>query len=679
MSDCHQVPDAPIELTTAGRMPLIALAGQPNLGKSTLFNLLTGLNQHVGNWPGKTVERREGRVGIGDRPCRLVDLPGTYSLTANSPEEVIAREFIVRERPDVVIAVVTAANLERSLYLVAELLALHAPMVVALNMMDVAAQEGIQIEADVLQAALGVPVVPMVAVRASGAQELLRVVLDTLEERRGDSPRPPAIREDHRQALEEISRAIAGRVPAPYPADWVALKLLEGDAEITRRMQSEVPEQAWLAVEGVLRQHDDAMLAVASGRYEWIGRMVRAAVVRPRIGQVSLTNQIDKWATHPFWGLAILAGILGLAFWLTFTIGSPMQAWLDTRIIAGLVKLAAGALAPAPAWIQGLVVQGILGGAGAVLTFLPIMAIFFLAFGLLEDTGYMARAGFVMDNLMHVMGLHGKSFLPLFLGFGCNVPAIMGTRVIESPAARLLTILITPLVPCSARMAIIAFLAPAFFGPKAILVSWGLILFSMLLLVGLGWVLNLAIFRGRRSAFIMEMPLYHLPNARSIGLLVLQRLGSFVSKAGTTILAVAVAVWALSVLPHGQFSSSYLMQFGKFVSPVGEWMGLDWRLAVALIASFPAKENAIAALGVMFGGASDAGLAQTLASTYSASTALAFMVASMIFIPCAPTVAAMRQETGSWRWTLLGVALLLGLSILASGLVYRLALAAGLQ
>jgi ferrous iron transport protein B len=677
MSDSHSASGPTVEIKSDTHVPLIAIAGQPNLGKSTLFNLLTGLNQHVGNWPGKTVERREGRFELEGEACRLVDLPGTYSLTANSPEEVIAREFIVRERPDVVVAVVSAANLERSLYLLAELLALHAPVVVALNMMDVARQEGLQVEPEVLQAAIGVPVIPMVAVRADGARELLRVVKDTLQERRGDTPHPPEIRADHREALDHIEHLIAGHVPAPYPVDWMALKLLEGDAEITRLLKSTMPPQGWAEVEGTLRQHDDAMLAVASGRYEWIGRMVRAAVVRPRLGQVSITNRLDQWATHPVLGLVILAAILGLVFWLTFTIGSPIQVWLDITIVHGLATLAGNALSSAPGWVQGLVVQGVIGGAGAVLTFLPIMAIFFMAFGLLEDTGYMARAGFVMDNLMHVMGLHGKSFLPLFLGFGCNVPAIVGTRVIDSPSARMLTILITPFVPCSARLAIIAFLAPAFFGPQALLVSWGLILLSMLLLIVVGWMLNLTIFRGRRSAFIMEMPLYHLPNARTIGLLVWQRLWSFVSKAGTAILAMAVVVWALSVLPYGDFNSSFLMQFGRIVAPIGIWMGLDWRLTVALIASFPAKENAIAALGVIFGG-TEAGLAQTLSATYATATGLAFLVASMLFIPCAPTVASMRQETGSWKWTLLGSGMMLAVSILAAGTVYRLAVAAGL-
>jgi ferrous iron transport protein B len=678
MSECHDAPPAAAESKTREQLPLIALAGQPNLGKSTLFNLLTGLNQHVGNWPGKTVERREGRFALGPSECRLVDLPGTYSLTANSPEEVIAREFILHEQPDLVVVVVSAANLERSLYLVAELLALPAPLVVALNMMDVAEREGMTVEPEVLQAALGVPVVPMVASRAMGGKELMRVVRETLEDQRGESPHPPEIRTDHRQALEQISRRIAGSVPRPYPPAWIALKLLEGDEAVTSMMRSALPESEWAGVHDILRAHDDAMLAVASGRYEWIGRMVRAAVVQPRMGPVSWTNQVDRWATHPFWGLVILTGILGVVFGITFAVGSPLQTWLDTTAVGALSTLAGQALSGAPHWVRGFVVQGVIGGVGAVLTFLPIMAIFFAAFGVLEDTGYMARAGFVMDNVMHVMGLHGRSFLPLFLGFGCNVPAIMGTRVIDSHRARLLTILITPLVPCSARLATVAFLAPAFFGTKALVVSWALVLLSIGTLIGLGWLMNLVLFKGRRSAFIMEMPLYHMPNARTIGLHVWQRTLSFVRKAGTGILGMAVAIWVLSVLPSGDFDGSYLVSFGKLLSPVAVWMGLDWRLAVALIASFPAKENAIAALGVIFGSASGAGLTQTLATTYSAATALAFLVATMLFIPCAATVATMRQETNSWRWTLLGSSLLLAISVGAAGLVFRLALAAGL-
>ncbi len=678
MSDCHSTDVAAQPVIVRERMPLIALAGQPNVGKSTLFNLLTGLNQHVGNWPGKTVERREGKFVMDGREMGIVDLPGTYSLTANSPEEVIAREFILREGPDLVIAIVDAANLERSLYLVAELIAFPTPLAVVLNMMDVAEKEGMRVEPEVLEAALGVPVIPMTATRARGTQDLFRAIQETMDGRRARTPRPPEIRADHRAVLDEISHRIAGYVPAPYPESWIALKLLEGDTEVTRMMRGALPAERWDAVSNLLRQHDDALLAIASGRYEWIGRMVRAAVARPKIGQVSLTNQLDHWAAHPFWGMVILAGILGLVFWLTFTLGSPIQGWLSVRVVGGLSGLASQALAGAPFWFRSLIVDGVLGGLGAVITFLPIMVIFFAVFGLLEDLGYMARAAFVMDNLMHLMGLHGKSFLPLFLGFGCNVPAILGTRVVDSKSARVLTILIAPLVPCTARMAVVAFLAPAFFGPDALFVSWGLVLLSMAVLVLSGSLLNRIIFKGERSAFIMEMPLYHVPNGRTIGLLVWQRSLSFLKKAGTNILAMALVVWALSVLPNGDLSHSYLAQFGKWIEPIGRWMGLDWRLTVALITSFPAKENAIATLGVLFGSSPDVGLAQTLTATFSTASALSFLVVTMLFIPCMATVAVTRQETNSWGWTFLSIALPLVVSIAVGSGVYHLALALGL-
>jgi ferrous iron transport protein B len=381
---------------------------------------------------------------------------------------------------------------------------------------------------------------------------------------------------------------------------------------------------------------------------------------------------------HPFWGLVILAGILGLVFWLTFSIGSPVQGWLDSVLVGGLAGLGNQLLASAPFWVRSLIVDGVIGGVGAVVTFLPIMIIFFAVFGLLEDMGYMARAAFVMDNFMHAMGLHGKSFLPLFLGFGCNVPAILGTRVIDSKPARFLTILIAPLVPCTARMAVVAFLAPVFFGASAVWVSWGLVLFSLLALVLSGALLNKLVFKGQRSAFIMEMPLYHVPNGRTIGLLVWQRSLSFLKKAGTNILAIALVVWALSVLPNGDLNGSYLVQFGKWIEPVGRRMGLDWRLTVALITSFPAKENAVATLGVLFGSSPEAALAQTLTATFSTASALSFLVVTMLFIPCMATVAVIRQETASWRWTLLNIALLLAVSVAAGAGVYHLAVAIGL-
>lgn len=676
---CH-VPT--LQATGASVIPrsafTLALAGQPNMGKSTLFNMLTGLNQHVGNWPGKTVEQRQGMFHYHDRDFCLVDLPGTYSLTANSPEEVIAREYILREKPDIVIAVVSAANLERSLYLVSELICLPAPLIVALNMMDVADQEGICVEPEVLQAALGVPVIPMTATRSIGVNDLLNEIDSALLSQRALVPHRPEIRNDHLPVLSEVSHLIGEYVPSPYPVDWTATKLLEGDDEMTAQMKAVLPPETWQRVHAVIALHEDAMLAIVSGRYEWVERMVRAAVTHPRLGQISVTDRLDRWATHPVFGVFILAGILGLVFWLTFTLGAPIQAWLDMAVINPIANWASGMLIDAPSWLRGMVVNGVIGGAGSVLTFLPIMAVFFASFGLLEDVGYMARAAYVMDNFMHLMGLHGKSFLPLFLGFGCNVPAIMGTRVIDSPSARRLTILVAPLVPCTARLAVLAFLAPAFFGTGATLVSWGLILASMVVLVLSGILLNRVLFKGERTAFVMEMPLYHVPNARTIGLLVWQRSLSFVKKAGTVILGMSVAIWALSYWPTGNLETSFLAQVGHVVAPIGHWMGMDWRLTVALLTSFLAKENSIATLGVLYGSSKDAGLAQTLAATYSPASGLAFLVVSLLFIPCAATVAVIRQEIGSWRWTLVDIVFMLLVSIATGIVVFHLASVMGL-
>jgi ferrous iron transport protein B len=651
----------------------VALAGQPNVGKSTVFNLLTGLSQHVGNWPGKTVEQKTGIYRHDETTIHLVDLPGTYSLTANSAEEIIARNYLITAQPDVVIALVNAASLERNLYLVAELLPLVKRVVVGLNMVDVAAGEGMCIEPQVLAAALGVPVVPMTAAKNKGLRELVETVDRLAHGEIPYMPSVPEIRAGHRQVLDEIKTLIAGYVPEPYPVDWVALKLLEGDDEITAMMREDrLPAEQWTKVHAILMAHEDAFLAVASGRYDWVGRMIRAAVTRPRAGQITLTERLDRWATHPLWGLGVLAAILGIIFWLTFAIGEPLQKMLGVYAVGTIAGAASGWLAGAPAWLQGLVVNGVIGGAGTVVTFLPILVIFFAVLALLEDVGYMARAAYVMDRFMHLMGLHGKSFLPLFLGFGCNVPAVMGARIIDSRRARLLTILLAPLVPCAGRMAVIVFIAPIFFGQAATLVAWGLVAVSLVLLAVIGVSINKWVLKGEREAFIMELPLYHRPNPRTISLQVGQNLGEFLKKAGTLILLMSVIVWALSTLPHGDIETSFLASAGKALAPVGALMGLDWRMMVALLTSMVAKENSIATLGVLYGaGKETAGLGSALAGVLTPAAALAFLVVQMLFVPCLATVAAIRQETGSWRWTGLSVGLLLVLSVLGGIVTYQ--------
>jgi len=340
-------------------------------------------------------------------------------------------------------------------------------------------------------------------------------------------------------------------------------------------------------------------------------------------------------------------------------------------VVGALADGAEALLANGPEWVSRLVVEGIMAGAGTVITFFPILVIFFAALGLLEDMGYMARAAYVMDRFMHLMGLHGKSFLPLFLGFGCNVPSIVGSRVIESRRARLLTIMIAPLVPCTARMVVVAFLAPIFFGRAATLVSWALIALNLVVLALSGIAINRIAFRGERAAFIMELPLYHIPNWRTIGLLVWQRSLDFLKKAGTIILVISVVVWALSALPAGDVETSYLAQFGRLLAPLGTLMGMSWRMMVALLASFVAKENAVATLGILYGGSEEANLAAILSTALSPAAALAFLIVQMLFIPCVATVAAIWQETRSARWTLFNLAFLLVVSFGMGAGVYQ--------
>jgi len=651
---------------------VIALAGQPNVGKSTVFNMLTGLNQHVGNWPGKTVERRTGELVHDGLAIHLVDLPGTYCLTAASPEETVTRDYIMRERPDVVMVVINAASLERNLYLVAELLALPAPLVLGLNMMDVAHQEGFEVDAEVLSAALGLPVIPMVASRNIGVHELIDVAVQVARDGPTVEPNRPEIEEDHREVLAAIVDLVQGRVPEPYLDSWVALKLLEGDEQVTDLIRQALEPERWQRVEEILRDHEDAIIAVAGGRYAWIRRMTRAALRRPRVGRVTLTYHLDNIATHPFWGLVVLAAVLALVFGLTYSVGGPLQEWLDRGVIGPLADLAEGWLAGGPRWLAGLVTEGVIGGVGTVLTFLPILALFFVAMGILEDTGYMARAAYVMDRFMHAIGLHGKSFLPLFLGFGCNVPAIMGARVVESQRGRMLTIMLAPLVPCAARLGIVAVLTPVFFPARPALMAWLLTALPLVVLAIGGLLAHRVIFRGEQAAFIMELPLYHVPNWRTIGISVWERMRAFLEKAATVIMAASVFVWLLASVPTGDIETSVLAGIGRWLEPIGALMGLGWRALVALLASFVAKENSIAVLGVLYGSGPGGSLTEVLSRAISPAAGLAFLVVQMLFIPCVSTVAAIRQETGSWKWTLLNLMLLAVISLVGGVAAYQL-------
>jgi ferrous iron transport protein B len=668
-------PVSPPSAAAPSRERVVALAGQPNSGKSTVFNLLTGLSQHVGNWPGKTIEQKRGIHRTDSLTFELVDLPGTYSLTANSLEERVARDFLVREKPDLVVIVVNAACLERHLYLLCELLALPVPVVLGLNMMDVAQAQGLQIDSRALEAALGLPVIPMVASRNQGIRELVHVIEQFFLKPEPFKPHRPSIRADHKSVLEEIHQLTAEFVPAPYPADWVAWKMLEGDAEITELMRRRLPPQAWDSVHAVLMAHEDAMVAIAGGRYAWIGRVLRVAVTKPRTGQITLTEKLDRLAIHPVGGFLLLLAILGAAFGLTFSIGVPLQEALDVHVIQAVADWARAALAGAPWWLRGCLADGIWAGAGMVLTFAPLLAIFFAVLGVLEDTGYMARAAYVTDRFMHVMGLHGKSFMPLCLGLGCNVPGVLCSRIIDSPRSRLLTILLTPLAPCAARLAVLAVLAPIFFGSSAGWAAMAVLALNLFLLIGIGYAMHELLLGGEHTAFIMELPLYHWPNARTIGLYVWQHLMEFLRKAGTVIVAVSTLVWGFSYFPTGELQTGYLASFGVLLAPLGNWLGLDWRMLVALLTSVVAKENTLATLSVLYQiGESGGSLSETLSHAVTPAAGLAFLAMQLTFIPCVATLAAIRQETHSWKWTFFSVGLMLAVSLTVGTLVYRIGL-----
>jgi ferrous iron transport protein B len=658
------------------RSILVALAGQPNVGKSTVFNVLTGLSQHVGNWPGKPIEKKEGIHISGDTEIKMNDLPGTYSLSTFSEEERVVREFIIHEHPDVIVLLVNASVLERSLYLLSELLLLGPPIVVAVNMLDVGTHQGIQIDVEALQKSLGLPVVPMVATKNRGIRELVSEIIKVSKKEREYKPRLPGVAADHLDIYQRLMELIKGYIPLPYTEIWVGTKLMEGDPEISRLVEDLVPTATWNAIQALLVKHEDALRAVVGGRYDWIEEVTRAAISRFKRGQVLMTDRIDHVLTGPVIGIPVLLVILALIFLITFELGFPLQELLAS-LAGSLGRWLDGLLVNGPWWVRGLIVNGIIGGVGSILTFVPILAIFFAAMATLESVGYMARAAFVMDRFMHFLGLHGKSFLPMCLGFGCNVPSILGARVVESKKARLLTIFLTPFVPCTGRLAGLTFIAGAIFGEKASMITCLLVIANILALGVAGTLISKIFFRSEPVPFIMELPLYHKPDLKTITLVMWNRTSAFVKKAGTIILGFSVALWIFSNFPGGNVENSVLGWLGKIIEPIGRPIGLDWKMLVALLASIFAKENSVATLGVLYN-VGEQGLLDVLPAAINHASALAFLVVLMLLIPCLPTIVVMKQEMGGWKWLFASLLFMLIVSYGCGMIAYRIGLFFGL-
>jgi ferrous iron transport protein B len=671
---------------TGARYVTVALAGNPNAGKTSLFNVLTapmgGGRQHVGNWPGVTVEKREGRYDYGGAEVRVVDLPGTYSLGSYSLDEVVARDYLMGGEADVVVNVVDASNLERNLYLTTQLLEMGANVVIALNMYDVA-EKRLRLNVEQVSKLLGVPVVPTVGTSGRGAAQLKATVAAVANRKR----RKPSLRINYGHEIEPhverlcVELATLEELPPRISRRWLALKLLEGDEKIMSLVNGKRGGEVVTGEAAAAAAHlnsvigDDAAVAIADYRYGFIAGLMRD-VVRPREpspGRLTVSDKIDAVVTNRFVGIPIFLALAFGLFELTFKAAEPVADALGLTLNWFGEQVASWG-SNAPPLLISFLVDGVLGGAGSVLVFVPNIFFLFVAIAVLEDSGYMARAAFILDELMHKLSLHGRSFIPLILGFGCNVPAVMATRTLETRRERMITIMVIPLMSCSARLPIYVLFAGAFFAGRQGLVVWSLYALGIALALAAAKLFSKVLFPGESAHFVMELPPYRAPTLRGALLHAWERTGEFVKRAGGIILAASILLWGLANLPPGvpyASGESLLGQLGAAVAPAFRPAGFgEWEPAVALIAGIMAKEAVVSTLGVLYGAGRE-GLATALQNVFTPLSAYAFMVMSLIYIPCAATVAVIRRETGSWRWTLFAAGYTIVLGWVMATLIYQ--------
>lgn len=652
----------------------IALAGNPNVGKSTIFNALTGSRQHVGNWPGVTVEKKSGTAITGKTEVEIVDLPGTYSLTAYSIDEVVARDYIIEEKPDVVIHVVDATNFERNLYLTTQLMELNVPLVIALNMSDEAEKNGMLINRNLIKKYFEIPAVRTVGSKGEGLDELLRAVISEAE----TSPH-------HEHAIGyggETEQHIADLVTvlekdpalaARYPPRWLAIRLLEGDGNAQEKINASPIKDA---VASVLATTDPEKTeaAMADRRYEVIGALL-PQVCTTCVKEMNASDVIDRVVTDRYLGIPIFLALMWAAFELTFAVASPFMSAIDAVFGYCAEYVATSGLEPA--WLASLLGDGIIGGMGSVLIFIPNIFILLFILSLLEDSGYLARAAFVMDRLMYAIGLPGKSFIPMLIGFGCNVPAIMATRTIEDKNDRLITILVNPFMSCGARLPVYVLLAGAFFPANAGTVVFILYVLGIVIAISSAYLLRKTLLPGRPAPFLMEMPPYRFPTAETSIRHMWDRGEMYIRKAGGIILIGAFGVWILASFPYGVgygSAESFAGMLGHLLQPIFAPLGFDWKIAVALLFGFVAKEIVVGSLGVLYGTGGDEGsLTNALLADPSLGPVAAFalMAFVLLYMPCVATLAVIRKETGSWKWTAFSVAYGIVMAYLVAFIIVR--------
>ena len=658
----------------------IALVGNPNVGKSTVFNVLTGSNQQVGNWAGKTVERKSGIIQRANQTIEIIDLPGTYSLTAYSQEEIITRQYILREKPDVVMAMVDASNIERNLYLVLQILELAPRVVIGLNMMDLAQSSGITIHTAEVAKALNVPVVEIIAAKGKGIAEFLTEAIRVGTLAQDPLPGKVPYPEELERKVRDMEGILANNTWATrYPLRWLALKRLVRDPGVSYELQntSALPGEDLLQkyeAEGWSKDHFE--MALADAKYQYISQILPKFRTYLNPAKPTWTDLIDVWALSPIWGYPIMFAVLALVFLGSFVASAPLGGSISQGMVwAAEVIVSLLQWGHVPDLVQSLVRDGIFAGVGAVLAFVPQIAIFFAFLSLMQDSGYLARVAFLGDRFMQLLGLPGKSFFSLVSGFGCNVPGIMATRTLEDPKDRLLTMLINPLIPCVPRLGVMSAVVAAFFpGSRGSVIMLSLLMLSMLLVMVSALFLRRVVKQTERSAFVMELPLYHIPTFRNVILPTWQKTYSFLKRAWTFILVASIVVWVLSSYPQGvSMKATWAGKMGGWLAFIGEPLGFDWRIMVSIVFGFAAKETTLSTLGILYGVAAEASqsIAQAMTGAMTPLNAYTFLVVYMLYIPCLASVVTTYKESGSLGWTSFGVAYNLILSFVMGWIVFH--------
>lgn len=647
----------------------VALIGNPNVGKTSLFNALTGARQHVGNWPGVTIEKKTGSCAHKGYTINVTDLPGTYSLSARSPDEEVANDFITNGRPDLVVQVIDLTNLERNLYLTTQLLDMGKKVVLALNMADMADDRGDVLDVAKFSAAWGIPVVRTSATKKKGINDLLDLIVDHSKAK--GVPLPAVdFGADIEAKASAIQKALQLEQMDKASSRWHSLRMLEGVESAGLVKNAEARVQIEAVLKGV--DTEEMEMTFVDKRYEAITTKL-GKVYRRGAHKRSLSDSIDRVVTSKYFAIPIFLALMWGIFQLTFVVASPFATMIDT----GFASLAEWVAANVqPDWLASLIGDGIISGVGFVLVFLPNILVMFLLISLLEDSGYLARAAFIMDRLMSRIGLHGKSFIPMLLGLGCNVPAIMATRTIEDRKSRIITILTAPYISCSARLPVYVLLAGAFFPSDAGTAVFGLYLLGIVVAIFSALLFRKTILKSEGTPFIMELPPYRLPVLKGTVIHMWERGSQYLKKAGTLILFGAVVVWALASLPWGVeygTEASYAGMLGHLLEPLVAPLGFDWKIAVALLFGFLAKEIVVGSLGVLYGTEDEKGLEEALAGPggITAPAALGLMSFTLLYTPCLAALGTIWKETGSWKWTLFSVVYSLAIAFVVALVIFQ--------